>query len=469
MRILMLGWEFPPFIAGGLGTACHGLTQGLDRMGQDVLFVLPQRADGWVGSRVRVVGSDTVADAVAAGAAPRAAGSAPVRVVEGGLDGFPRTRFIGVPASFASPYAPFADAAGTRGIIESEHGERAAPLSGGEAEALGEAGVEGSAAIPTPITGPTYSGDMMRDCELYARILVQIARAESFDVIHAHDWMTFPAGMAISRVSSRPMVAHVHSTEFDRSGEHVNQRIYDIERRGMNAAVRVIAVSRLTKSICVERYGIDPGKIDVVYNGVARDEQQPKPGQQIESTDKIVLFLGRITMQKGPEYFVRAARRVLDRYQDVKFVVAGSGDMALRMIEEAAGLGIGHKVLFTGFLRGKDVDRVFQMADCYVMPSVSEPFGIAPLEAMRNDVPVIISKQSGVSEVLTHVLKVDFWDIDEIANKIIAVLRHPPLSQTLRQHGPMELRGLTWDGAAQRVTQIYHEVLRSNGAIPASR
>ena len=230
------------------------------------------------------------------------------------------------------------------------------------------------------------------------------------------------------------------------------------ETAAPGAADRLIAVSRLTKSICTRRYGVEADKIEVVYNGIDDERVQPGAGQTIASTDKIVLFLGRITMQKGPEYFVRAARRVLDKYQDVKFVVAGSGDMAVRMIEEAAALNIGHKVLFTGFLRGKDVDRVFQMADCYVMPSVSEPFGIAPLEAMKNDVPVIISKQSGVSEVLTHALKVDFWDIDGMANKIIAVLRHPPLSQTLRQHGPLELRGLTWDGAAKRTADVYEAV-----------
>ncbi len=458
MRVLMLGWEFPPFIAGGLGTACHGLTRALDRLDQDVLFVLPRSADGWSGSRVRVVGPNVLEQAALSPNPDPASGTGAFSVVEGQIDGFPRTRFVGIPASLASPYPGFVDPGAPAGEADALG---AKPMNATETAALHEAGV--STRQPEGGAGQHYSGDMQRDCETYAQMLVRYARREPFDVIHAHDWMTYPAGMALSRVSSRPMVAHIHSTEFDRSGENVNQQVYDIERRGMHAAVRVIAVSRLTKSICVERYGISPDKIDVVYNGVEREDQQPAPGAQIESTDKIVLFLGRITMQKGPEYFVRAARRVLDRYENVKFVVAGSGDMAMRMIEEAAALGIGHKVLFTGFLRGKDVDRVFQMADCYVMPSVSEPFGIAPLEAMKNDVPVIISKQSGVSEVLTHALKVDFWDIDEMANKVIAVLRHPPLSQTLRQHGPMELRGLTWDGAAHRVIGVYRDVLTSVG------
>ena len=307
--------------------------------------------------------------------------------------------------------------------------------------------------------GAGYDGDMVANTERYARLVVAIGRRERFDVIHAHDWMTFPAGIALAAVTGRPLVVHVHSTEFDRSGDNINQRLYDIERRGMHAAARVVCVSSFTQSICVRRYGVEAGKTEVVYNGIENEGVQPHEGDRIESADRIVLFLGRITMQKGPEYFIRAAKRVLEKEPDAKFVVAGSGDMAVRMIEEAAHLGIGHRVLFTGFLRGKDVDRVFRMADVYVMPSVSEPFGIAPLEAMRNDVPVIISKQSGVSEVLTHALKVDFWDIDEMANKIVAVLRHPPLGQTLREHGAFELRRLTWDGAAQKCVQAYGKAM----------
>ena len=303
--------------------------------------------------------------------------------------------------------------------------------------------------------GPGYGSDLIGDSERYSRLVVSLSRTEEFDVIHAHDWLTYPAGLALARVTGKPLVVHVHSTEFDRSGSNVNQRVYDIERAGMQGADRVIAVSMLTKSICVRRYGVHPSKIDVVYNGIDRESDLPAEGAVIEPKDRLVLFLGRITMQKGPEYFIAAAKRVLDKIDNVKFVVAGSGDMALRMIELAASMGIGHKVLFTGFLRGRDVDRVYQMADCYVMPSVSEPFGISALEAIKHDVPVIVSKTSGVAEVLTHVLKVDFWDIDEMANKIVAVLRHPPLGATLREHGAFELRRLTWDGAAEKCVGSY--------------
>jgi glycosyltransferase involved in cell wall biosynthesis len=240
--------------------------------------------------------------------------------------------------------------------------------------------------------------------------------------------------------------------------------VYDVERRGMHGAQRVIAVSMLTKSVCVSRYGVRPGKVDVVYNGIEYPAQQPRAESRIARGDKIVLFLGRITMQKGPEYFVRAAARVLEVMGGVKFVVAGTGDMEAAMRGEAARLGIADRVVFTGFLSGRDVDRVFRMADCFVMPSVSEPFGIAPLEAIRSGVPVIISKQSGVAEVLTHVLKVDFWDIDEMANKIAAVLRHTPLTATMREHGEVELRPLTWEGAAERCLRSYERAAEAMSA-----
>ncbi|GAB5496921.1 MAG: hypothetical protein Phyf2KO_20010 [Phycisphaerales bacterium] len=476
MRILMLGWEFPPFIAGGLGTACNGLVRALDRLDHEVLFVLPREADGNVTDKVRIVGPNvekkvaprSVAQSQPGSETEHNQGPTPEQEQLAGTDGLRNARFYSVPAGRSSPYNAFTPAEpGSLDAVDAEHSGGSSGAAPGaippgvtpkQYKALAAAGVAPSPESYDGRSGDHYGGDMIGDSARYARFVTTIAEREEFDVIHAHDWMTYAAGVAASTISGKPLVAHVHSTEFDRSGESVNDQIYSLERLGMHAADRIIAVSKLTQSICVRRYGVDPSKIEVVYNGIDDDRMQPSQAQNIASTDKIVLFLGRITMQKGPEYFVRAAKRVLEKYDDVKFVVAGAGDMAVRMIEEAAHLGIGHKVLFTGFLRGKDVDRVFQMADCYVMPSVSEPFGIAPLEAMKNDVPVIISKQSGVSEVLTHALKVDFWDVDEMANKIVAVLKYPPLSQTLRQHGPMELRGLTWDGAAKRTAGVYQAV-----------
>jgi glycosyltransferase involved in cell wall biosynthesis len=316
----------------------------------------------------------------------------------------------------------------------------------------------GGPSAPTMKANTHYTGDLFSEVQRYAALAAEISRYENFEVVHAHDWMTFPAGLAVAGIKGVPLVVHVHSTEFDRSGQHVDQRIYDIERRGMHGAIRVIAVSYLTKNIITQQYGVDPAKVEVVYNAIETASNGYDPEQyNIHKDEKIVLFLGRITMQKGPEYFLAAAKKVLEVMDNVKFVMAGSGDMIRRTIEMAAAMGIGHKVLFTGFLRGADVEKVFKMADLYVMPSVSEPFGIAPLEAMSHDVPVIISKQSGVSEVLNHALKVDFWDIDEMANKIIAVLRHPPLATTLRQHGSFEVSRLSWTDAARACVGVYEQ------------
>lgn len=492
----MLGWEFPPFISGGLGTACFGLTRALDRMGHEVLFVLPRAVGQDVQTHVRLLAPDRAPEAAMAGTDAGHGGHWVHHTEPGAADETTYTRstrsveqdeaqrvvgtryakLLEVPAGFSSPYAG-GEAVGL--TLEMQAALAAMPPSRRrtEIEALLAAGVSIPAGTewdewlanghdhdhhhaPSGNRAGDYSGDLFAEAARYARLVVRLTRGEKFDVVHAHDWLTFPAGMAVARATGRPLIAHIHATEFDRSGEHVNQRVYDIERRGMHAAIRVVCVSEYTRRICVHRYGLNPAKSRVVYNGVELEAaQQGLPS--IGAKDKIVLFLGRITMQKGPEYFIQAAKRVLGKMDNVKFVVAGSGDMATRMIEYAAALGIGHKVLFTGFLRGRDVQRVFEMADLYVMPSVSEPFGIAPLEAMSHGTPVIISKQSGVSEVLTHALKVDFWDIDDMANKIIAVLRHPPLGATLRQHGELEVRRLTWDGAAAKVTQVYEDAVRT--------
>jgi len=478
MRILMLGWEFPPFIAGGLGTACAGLTKGLHRLGHETTFILPKAVGDAKSPHVTLLGPEAL----------KASVDRIRRLVmtEAGTHPTGRDPEIPVPASLGTPPSPEAVASGEfasayPSLDDEDFRAALGELArrGGRADLDRLTGLPGLAGLKTgsakdlaavlgqivegiedgPANETHYGDDLFGDAQRYARLVCGLGVQHHFDVIHANDWLTYPAGLALRALTGKPLVAHVHATEFDRSGEHVHQGVYDLERTGMHGADRVIAVSRLTKTICEHRYGVAGDKVDVVYNGVEQDDIQPDAGDRIEKEDKIVLFLGRITLQKGPEYFIRAAKRVLEKVDNVKFVVAGSGDMAVRMIEEAASLGIGQKVLFTGFLRGRDVDRVFQLADCYVMPSVSEPFGIAPLEAMRNDTPVIVSKQSGVSEVLSHALKVDFWDTDEMANKIVAVLKYPPLSQTLREHGAFELRRLTWEGAAEKCVKVYGKAI----------
>ena len=561
-RVVMLGWEFPPFITGGLGTACHGLTKAMAEMDVDVTFVLPKGIRGEHASHVDLVvpgeGSDAPNIATRSGAAlpggvavdrrgadrgiaARRAASTPAvaaasaiaavaqaaGAVTAGTAAKPspgaapeaalaRTvRMLAAPFIASGAYSsPGAAAALERIALASAAPQRllrpgalasAAPGAIGaellaglsehdrhEALSILEAWERYGTDDPTAVaemvemvravraavpesngrgagmalarggSAPDYSGDLLAQSEAYARFVVESCRGRDFDVIHAHDWLTYPAGIALARVTGRPLVVHVHSTEFDRSGEHVNQPVYNIERRGMHAAVKVVTVSMLTRNICANRYAVPVSKCEVVYNGVDLD---PKAAglSTIGGRDKIVLYFGRITLQKGPEYFVHAAKRVLEKYEDVKFVVAGSGDQAQSMIQLAAQLGIGHKVLFTGFLRGKDIPRVFSMADLYVMPSVSEPFGIAPLEALGHKVPVLISRQSGVSEVLQNALKVDFWDVEDMANKIVAVLRHPPLQRTLTDHGFDEVRGITWEGAAKRCVEVYGQALEAVG------
>ena len=442
MRVLMLGWEFPPFISGGLGTACYGLTKAMSAIGQDVMFVLPRPVSTPFSTHVRLV-------------SPRPESPLALPTTEYRLDEFDRVSFRTVDAQLNAYDRP-------KDYAEQMIAERQQHAVVAEAaQATQTAGAPSStSATPPPSGGSHYAGDLFGEVQRYANLASEIARQEGFDVVHAHDWMTFPAGLSVAALKGVPLIVHVHSTEFDRSGAHVDQRIYDIERRGMHGAMKIIAVSYLTKNQITHHYGIDPTKVEVVYNAIEQngngfDEEKYK----IHKDEKIVLFLGRITMQKGPEYFLQAAKKVLEVMENVKFVMAGSGDMTRRTIEMAAAMGIGHKVLFTGFLRGTDVERVFKMADLYVMPSVSEPFGIAPLEAMSHDVPVIISKQSGVSEVLTHALKVDFWDINEMANKIIAVLKHPPLASTLRQHGSFEVKRLSWVDSARSCVQVYESAL----------
>lgn len=309
---------------------------------------------------------------------------------------------------------------------------------------------------PGSETDAAYEGDLFADVERYARLVCEVAAGEVFDVIHAHDWMTFPAAVAVSVLTGKPLVVHVHSTEFDRCTADVHPRIFEIERRGMRAADAVIAVSRLTRHIIIDRYGIDADRVQVVYNATRSMGSAPEmPVPPIRNEDKVVLFLGRVTPQKGPGHFLEAARRVLEVEPQARFLVAGTGELVPQMVEQAAAMGIGDRVLFTGFLHGTDVERAFRMAHLYVMPSVSEPFGIAALEALSCDVPVLISKQSGVAEVLRHVLRADFWDVDDLADQIIAVLRHAPLRDTLADHAPLEVRRLSWTDAAKRCLGVY--------------
>ncbi|MFH1408884.1 MAG: glycosyltransferase family 4 protein [Nanoarchaeota archaeon] len=392
MRVLMFGWEFPPQNSGGLGTACYGLTKGLSEHEVNVTFVMPHMGPH-DHDFLRVISAADIAHVN-------------IKTVDSTL----------------TPYLT------TKGYAKRI-------LKYGQSQ-----------------KNNLYGKDLHAEVHRFSEQAAIIAENEEFDVIHAHDWITFPAGIKAKKRSKKPLVVHVHATEFDRTGGNVNQYVYNIEREGMHEADAIIAVSNYTKNKIVEHYGISPEKVKVVHNAVIWENA---PGR-IPRKDKVVLFLGRITLQKGPDYFLYAAHRVLQHDPDTTFVIAGSGDMQPFIIEKAAELGIADKVLFSGFLSGSDVDRAYQMADLYVMPSVSEPFGITPLEAMRNGTPVLISKQSGVSEVITHCLKCDFWDIDQMANMMLSVLRYPALSGSLTDNGSVEVKGFNWKDSAKKCIDVYH-------------
>jgi glycosyltransferase involved in cell wall biosynthesis len=314
----------------------------------------------------------------------------------------------------------------------------------------------GSHSILEPV-GP-YGRNLIAEVARYSEAAEVIARQEHFNVIHVHDWMTFLAGIRAKRVSGKPLVVHVHALEFDRSGEKVNPDIFAIEKLGMEAADRVIAVSHYTRNLILEQYGIDPEKVVVIHNAVSKRNIGKVYHVPRRKNGKTVLFLGRITFQKGPDYFVEAAAKVLAVMPDVTFVMAGAGDMLPRLIERVGQLRIGKSFHFTGFLQGPEVERMYAMSDLYVMPSVSEPFGISPLEAMVYDVPVIVSRNAGVSEVLTHALKVDFWDVEDMANKILAVLRYPVLSREMLRNGRKELKAIRWEVTAERIMGVYNRL-----------
>ena len=407
MQILMFGWEFPPYISGGLGTACYGMTKALVARGHRVTFVVPS-----------LPGPDRPSHVALVAAADFPAG--PGKDLQAGITVNP----------VDSPLRPY--------MAESDYGMFR----------------EGSL-----LSSPGHYGpDLFDEVQRYGEAAALIARRVSFDVIHAHEWLSVPAALHARRESGRPFIFHVHALEFDRSGGSVNPGIFEVERQGLAEADHVIAVSHFTKSMIVERYGIDAEKVTVVHNAVSRGEAAVAYGVVKAQGEKIVLFLGRITHQKGPLYFVEAAAKVLSVLPEVTFVMAGSGDLMPRMVERVAELGMGSRFLFTGFLRGGEVERMYAASDLYVMPSVSEPFGIAPLEAMLYDVPVIISRQSGVSEVLHHALKVDFWDVDDLAGKICAALTWGALTREMVERSREELKALTWGRAAAGIEEVYRKV-----------
>ncbi len=427
MRVLMFGWEFPPHIAGGLGTACYGLTKGLAKHGVDILFVMPSASGDEDQSAVKIVNASDV----------------PFTQTWSEMNEFlNKVDFLKVSSNLVPYIDPmlYEEYAGSK--MEKSEFEQFKVKYGSKYKFSGK-----------------YGANLMEEVASYAMVGATIAAENTFDVIHAHDWLTYAAGIAAKRVSGKPLVIHVHATSFDRGSEdNIDTRVFNIEKMGMLAADKVITVSNLTRNIVINKYGIDPAKVITVHNAVDFNEfKQMDVRRGVE--DKIVTFLGRITFQKGPEYFIEAAAKVLKRFPKARFVMAGNGDLMNRSIRRVAKLGIADRFHFTGFLRGDDVKKMFAYSDVYVMPSVSEPFGISPLEAMKSNVPTIISKQSGVAEVLKYAIKVDFWDIDAMADAMYGLLAYPALSEMSIKCGVEEVNALKWENAALKIKDVYSMVI----------
>jgi glycosyltransferase involved in cell wall biosynthesis len=376
MKIAMIGWEYPPFKAGGLATHCYGLTRSLADKNVKVDFYMPKTKKSAFSDKSNL------------------------NIVEvGETEIFPYDR----------------------------------PDS-------------------KEIGGNFYEAVYYYNSLVVSKVEENIKSSGSYDAVHCHDWLTMKAGITLKEKWGIPLVLTIHSTEYDRSGWiYPNQWFIDLEREGMEKADRIIAVSHFTRRVIVDKYGINPDKISVVHNAVYPIPEGHK--------QEIVLFLGRLTIQKGAEFFLKAVNKVKDYEPDTKFVVAGTGHMLPRLISQALDMGISDRVIFTGRLTEDEVKHIYGISSVYVMPSVSEPFGITALEAISAGTPTIASKTAGFSEAFINCLRVDFWDTDEMANKIISLLRYDPLHRTLTKEGKREVELFTWDRVADKTIDVYNRVI----------
>ncbi|MFR9164827.1 MAG: glycosyltransferase [Dysgonomonas sp.] len=418
MKALMFGWEFPPHILGGLGTASYGLTRGMAQQSDmDITFVIPKPWGDEDQSFLRIIG----------------ACNTPVvwKDVSWDTVNSRLSKYMNPQLYFDLRSHIYAD---FRYINTNDLG--CIEFSG------------------------RYPDNLLEEINNYSIVAGVIARTVGYDIIHSHDWLTYPAGIHAKNISGKPLVIHVHATDFDRSRGNVNPQVYNIEKNGMDYADHIICVSDLTRFTVIEKYHQDPRKVTTVHNAVEPLSADIMALNPSKSKDKLVTFLGRITMQKGPEYFVEAAARVLKRTKGVRFVMAGNGDMMEKMIYLAARHGISDKFHFTGFLKGRQVYEMLKRSSVYVMPSVSEPFGISPLEAMQCSIPTIISKQSGCAEILDHAIKVDYWDIDAMADAIYSICTYDALSDFLKTEGKKEVDNIKWEYAGLKVREIYDRLIK---------
>jgi glycogen(starch) synthase len=485
MKILMLGWEYPPHIAGGLGTACRGLTGALSQRGIAIHFVVPHLFGDEVAPQI-VLTEPFVSEVAVDGVVARRADSGPGGHHDRSEDDRHTARADTVATSRIPAFlAPYWSASRFKEAVSQFSQDRQE-----RAEALQRALIDGEVFGVDVVSAPASSEfDVPRDAaeeeslypedesifgevERFTTQLMSSCSAYDFDIIHAHDWMTFPAGVALSQLTGKPLVVHVHSLEQDRRGLFVDRNIEKIERLGLETASLIIAVSHYTRRAIERFHGIASDRIRVVHNGVYRREALQDYRVKKTWPRRVVLFVGRVTFQKGPDYFVEVATRVIPRIPEVLFVLGGTGDMLPTVQRRVQELGLSEHFMFPGFLSGEELEEMFAVADVYVMPSVSEPFGITALEAINFETPVIISKQSGVSEVIEHALKVDFWDLERMADMIVNVLLNPQLREDLVSMAKDEVKDLHWDAAAAKTIDVYRELMgasRPQEAIEAFR
>ena len=411
MKVLKLGWEFPPFFAGGAGIVCNELTKALNEKNVEVLFVMPHGPEKEINeinqrnSMLKILTTDMYDTE-----------KIRIETVE----------------TLLHAYIGWEEYKEKYDFIKSTKKQK-----------------------------NPYGKNLAEEIERFSQLILKIVENEDFDVIHAHDWVTFLAGINLKKKTGKPLIVHVHITEFDKSGGmYADPFIYGIEKAGMDQADRIIAVSNLVKDRCIHNYYQDPSKIRVIHNAATPMKELKEEIYEIKGNDKIVLFAGRITLQKGPEYFVEAARLVLQHRQDVKFIVAGTGDLLPEVIKDVESKNMREKFIFTGFYTRNEAEKIFGMADVFVMPSVSEPFGVVPYEAQMKKTPCIISKQSGISEVLNHALKVDFWDTRELANKMLGLLDYEDLHKEIKDKGYDEAKNASWDKPATKCIEVYREVAK---------
>lgn len=427
MKVLMYGWEFPPEISGGLGVACFGIVKSLIKKIEKLNLVLPVNVSNILGDNLAIVNC----------------GQRQHTFTAEEIENLSREINIHAIKTLIHPYISSQE---YQDILFKENSS--------------VCHTKQCVLNTEPLTGK-YGKNLFSEVIRYSFLAGDVAKNTDFDIIHAHDWLTGLAALEAKKLTGKPVVFQVHALEYDRSEhDHLNEEVYKIERHVMKKADAIIAVSSYTKNLIVKYYGIEESKVTVIYNGIEIDKNikhEKKP--ILKPNKKVVLFLGRVTHQKGPWHFIEVAKKVIEKDKNIHFIMAGSGNLLYEMIEKVAQMGIGANVHFTGFLSRKYVDAIFNSADVYVMPSVSEPFGLSALEALSYNLPIIISKQSGVAEVLPHALKADFWDIENMADKILTLASSPVLQQEIVHESQKNIEALTWDAATDKMISLYNKVI----------